>query len=250
MSELAWNLERQALLQVRQVIARNVAELVQRRIGVGAEVHIDMPMLDFEQDAEQISKELQPILDRSQTRVDISLGVKARVGCGHGGGAAATRAGRQPQEAAAADAGPRSAAETAPAPRGHYGQRPQWTDLPQSGEGSRPEWPQPALGRRHHLRAPARALRLCRRHSRCLVTACRRLRHRPVDRYPAHAGGAQRPPSIAERRRPAASTTPIVARAAVPYRELLAAHGFIGSMGRRGNPRRVVEARLFDNLQG
>ena len=69
-----------------------------------------------------------------------------------------------------------------PALRCHHRQRSRRSDLPEPGQGLRSERPEPALGLRHHLCRAAGSLRLRRRHSRCLVTPDRRLRHRPIHR--------------------------------------------------------------------
>ena len=105
---------------------------------------------------------------------------------------------------------------------------------------------QPALGGRHHLRRHHHRLRLRRGDPRCLVTPGRRLRDRPQLSTPGYAVAALKP-AIARRPpcRAASSFRPRVAirlhRSIVP----LAAHGLVGSMGRRGNPYDNAKAESF-----
>ena len=98
---------------------------------------------------------------------------------------------RQPQEGHAADAGARANRAAAQAFCGHHRQRPRWADLPEPGEGRGADGPEPALGRRHHLHRHRGRLRLSGSHSRCLVAARGRLRHRPARRCSPGAGGTQ-----------------------------------------------------------
>ena len=95
--------------------------------------------------------------------------------------------------------------------------------------------------------AIASRLRLYGRHPRCLVAPGRRLCDQPLDRCAADRCGAEGRDPSADSRRRAASTTRIADRnmRLRLYRSLLADHGLVGSMGRRGNPYDNAKAESF-----
>ena len=143
---------------------------------------------------------------------------------------------RQRQAGAPADARARPAAEAAPPVRCHHRQRSRSPDLPGPGQGHGCRRSEPALGRRHHLHRDRGRLRLSGRHPRCLVAPSGRLCDQPVGRCPTDAGGPQgRPPDLSTSFGLRASFRSRGARRVRKiYRQLLAEHGLVGSMGLGG----------------
>ena len=152
---------------------------------------------------------------------------------------------RQRQEDPPADARARPAAQAPPAVRRHHRQRSQQPDLPGPGQGHGGRRSEPALGRRPHLHRDRDRLRLSRRNPRRLVAPGGRVCDQPLARRPTHAGGTQ---GRAPTRRPPAGCMHHSDRgaqyASEIYRQLLAEHGLVGSMGRRGNPTTMQRPRV------
>ena len=98
----------------------------------------------------------------------------------------------------------------------------------------------------HHLRRHQGGLRLSRRRARRLVAARGRLPARAASRRRPHhrraRGAARRPAATAGMPVPHRQRR---AYSAQPHRALLAAHGLVGSMSRRGNPYDNAQAESF-----
>jgi hypothetical protein len=71
-------------------------------------------------------------------------------------------------------------------------QRSRPADLLESRHRYHPHRTRPTLGSRYHVRCHLQRLCLCRRYPRCLVAASSRIRHQPLDRRTADAGGPSR----------------------------------------------------------
>ncbi|MBB6413986.1 transposase InsO family protein [Mesorhizobium sangaii] len=100
---------------------------------------------------------------------------------------------------------------------------------------------------RYHIRHRRRRFCLCCRCPGCLVAAGCRIRHQPLDR---RAAGKHLPKSSTSSL--GDSMMPVLRRpvesaqyAATAYRDHLAAHGLVGSMGRRGNTYDNAKAESF-----
>ena len=153
---------------------------------------------------------------------------------------------RQRQEGPPADARARPAAEASPAVRHHDRQRSRSSDLPGSRQRHGGRRSEPALGRRHHLhRNSGRFVYL----AAILDAWSRRVvgyaMSRSVDARLTLAAlkaalRTRRPPSgcVHHSDRGGQYASEI-------YRQLLAEHGLVGSMGRSGNPYDNAKAESF-----